>query len=164
MKLVEAGPSGHRYKAVAAADREHVTACLAGYNVIDQQGLPPMGLYVATSSTGINPFSLYASQPLASGHGVAVQMPDLVAAGITAEPLAVVCEPPSDFPITVAVLVTDSLHEARAMLSTPSSFILREPAKGWMETGKPVSASALSWGRITAAAAVLGVLGYLVFK
>jgi hypothetical protein len=164
VKLVDAGPQGHRYKTVGGADREHVTACLSGYNVIDQQGVPPMGLYVATSVSGINPFSLYGSDPLDSGHGVAVQMPDLVAAGIKASPLDVLCEPPVGFPITVAVLVTDSLHQARAMLSTPSSFILREPRKGWLETGKPVSAKAISWPKLTIAAVTLGVLGYIVLK
>lgn len=162
VQLVEAGPAGHRYKLVAPGDDESsVRACLWHYQIIPTYE----GVFVITPPEGSAERPFGAHSPLMDpGVGVAVQMPDLPHAGITDPPLDMLCPPRAEFPITAAVLFTNSLAEARGMLSTPSSFILREPAAGWIETGKPVAASSISWGRLALAGAGLAAAGYLVFR
>lgn len=161
VKLVEAGPAGHRYKRVATvAEGDALAKCLEGFALLEEA--VPGVLYIVGSDGP----ALAQSIPKLRDRdfGVALQLPDLTATPIAASPPDLVCAPPADFPITVGVLFTRSLTEARGMLSTPSSFILREPSAGWIETGKPVAAGSVSWGRLALAGAVLAVAGYLVFR
>lgn len=166
MQLVEAGPEGHRYKTLASAsDRAAVATCLAGLSVLEAPSSPPTGLYVL--ARGVLGQPLF-DPGLVSGHGVAVQVPELGGTGIDVSGPDLICVPPGTLPgnfaVSVALLVTDSLNEARAMLTTPQSFVLFEPAGGWVETGKPVTASSISWGKLAFAGAVLAAAGYLVFR
>lgn len=166
MELVEAGPPGHRYKRPLNGAQGHLVAeCIGKYGVVDH----PMPNMFVVSSLGIetNAPKALAAEALRLHNeewGVAVQMPDLEAAGVLADPMGFLCGPDPSFPITPVVLFTKSLTEARGMLSTPSSFVLREPAGGWIETGKPVSSSSVSWGRLALGGAVITAVAYLVLR
>jgi hypothetical protein len=164
VKLVEAGPPGHRYRRPATqAESDALVKCIEGYALVDED--PQLGLYVASSiKEGPSPLVHAAPQLRDPSYGVAVQLPDLVQAGLEISPPDLLCVTPSEFPFTVALLFTRSLNEARGMLSTPSSFVLREPSGGWIETGKPIAASSISWGRLAVAGALIAVAGYLVFR
>lgn len=159
MDLVEAGPVGHRYPAVAGGDRDTVAACLGVLDVVDDTG----AIVVATSQgEATSKLGPWITAQRKAGRGIAVQMPDLQAVGFANDPLRIACEPPADWVMTVAVLATESLNEAQAMLSTPSSFVLAPPASGWVETRGPLSG--YGWGHIAAAGALVAVGGYLLLR
>lgn len=161
--VLKAGPEGHTYPLVKPSQADIVIGCAKAYDVIDQS---QSNLVVATSAPSGSvtmPLEAFLAIQRAAGRGLVVQMPDLKPAGFGSPGVDIFCAPPADFAVTVAVLATTSLTEARGMLTTPQSFVLAEPKSGWVETGR-LSGLNISWGRLVAAAAVVSTLGYLVLK